>query len=130
MPRARLSLHRPQRRSLQRVAGLRARRSLHARGRTLPLAPRRRLQTLRWLQSVLTASAFIGCASAAAAQDDLDDILGGFEDEDPTFEIEARDAPDAGSDGEPTWWDLSGSLEMSGSGCGARLRMRGCSCRW
>jgi len=43
----------------------------------------------------------------------MDDILGGFDEEDPTFEVTAPtdDVPT----GEPRWWDISGSLEVSGS---------------
>jgi len=52
-------------------------------------------------------------AGASTAQDDLDDILGGFDEEDPDFEIRAPTADDAPAT--PTWWDLSGSFEISGS---------------
>ena len=44
----------------------------------------------------------------------MDDILGGFDDEeDPAFELEAP--PPGASADEETWWDLSGSAEVSGS---------------
>ena len=43
----------------------------------------------------------------------MDDILGGFDEEDPTFEVTA--SSDVAPMGEPRWWDLSGSLEASGS---------------
>ncbi|MEO2236753.1 MAG: hypothetical protein ABGW95_00675, partial [Candidatus Poseidoniia archaeon] len=72
----------------------------------------RRLGRLARVAILAFAFAF-GFAAAAASQDDLDDILGGFEDEDPSFEVEApsRDDPTAA----PSWWDLSGSLELSAS---------------
>lgn len=60
-------------------------------------------------------AAIVGAALAATAtaQDDLDDILGGFEDEDPGFEVQAP--TDGDTTEPPTWWDLSGSFELSGS---------------
>lgn len=43
----------------------------------------------------------------------MDDILGGFEDDDPTFEVTAPTETSA-TDAD-RWWDLSGSFEVSGS---------------
>jgi len=63
----------------------------------------------RWL----AAAACTLLAHAAAAQDDLDDILGGFEDEDPAFEVAPPPADEPAF--EPRWWDVSGSLEVSGT---------------
>jgi hypothetical protein len=52
------------------------------------------------------------CASPVFAQDDdMDDILGGFEEEDPGFEVDRE----AIAEVEERWWDLSGSLETSAS---------------
>lgn len=51
-------------------------------------------------------------AMPGVAQDDeLDDILGGFEDEDPGFEVDR----DAIAETDERWWDLSGSVEVSAS---------------
>lgn len=45
-----------------------------------------------------------------AAQEDINDVLGGFEDEDPAFEVSDRETED-----DERIWDLSGSIEVSGS---------------
>ena len=51
---------------------------------------------------------------AAWADDDIDDVLGGFEDEeDEAFQLDEVDEPT--QDAAPRWWDLSGSAEISGS---------------
>ena len=63
----------------------------------------------RWL----AAAAWALLAPGAAAQDDLDDILGGFDDEDPAFEVAPPPADEPFI--EPRWWDVSGSLEVSGT---------------
>jgi hypothetical protein len=58
-----------------------------------------------FLSVVFAAHAFV------ASADEMDDILGGFEDEDPDFAIEeAGEAAD-----EERWWDVSGSFEASAS---------------
>ncbi len=49
-------------------------------------------------------------AAPAGARDDLDDVLGGFDEEDQSFEIR-----EAASEPGERWWDLSGSYELSGS---------------
>ncbi|MAE95844.1 MAG: hypothetical protein CL910_14400 [Deltaproteobacteria bacterium] len=49
-------------------------------------------------------------AGAAGAQEELDEILGGFED-DPGFEAKEEDPHDDAA----RWWDLSGSYELSGT---------------
>ena len=58
---------------------------------------------------------FLSVAMVAQAlvanADDMDDILGGFEDEDPDFAVE--EMADDGSD--ERWWDVSGSAELSAS---------------
>jgi hypothetical protein len=51
------------------------------------------------------------CASASTAQDDLDEILGGFEEEDDRFEVDPAPAPEPAEE----VFDLSGSVETSGS---------------
>jgi len=59
------------------------------------------------------AFACIALAEVALAQedDDLEDVLGGFEDDQPQFEVELTDDEAAA----PRWWEVSGSLETSGS---------------
>ena len=54
-------------------------------------------------------------ASSAGAQDDLDDILGGFDDEDPAFEVEDTEEDEPAGEAVEPWWDLSGSFEVSAS---------------
>jgi hypothetical protein len=55
----------------------------------------------------------LAVATAVPAQesDDLDDILGGFEDEDTRFEVDPEVVPDPGDE----IFDLSGSVEISSS---------------
>jgi len=64
------------------------------------------------LRVVLTL--WLSCAAIAtrAQDDDLDDILGGFDDDDPVFEIEEADTT---ATTRARWWDFSGSVETSGS---------------
>ena len=57
--------------------------------------------------ALLASFAFV---STAPADDDLDDILGGFEDEDPLFEVDSEREERV-----ERWWDFSGSIEFSGS---------------
>ncbi len=51
------------------------------------------------------------CTASAAAQDDLDDVLGGFEEEDERFEVDPSAIEESGDER----FDLSGSVETSGS---------------
>jgi len=69
----------------------------------------RRAATVR---AAVGSLALMLCASSSAyaqgADDDMDDILGGFEDEDPDFNVEESSGPEV-----DRWWDLSGSMELS-----------------
>ena len=58
----------------------------------------------------LLSVALVANASAVGA-DEMDDILGGFEEEDPDFAIEAATATGV----DERWWDVSGSVEVSAS---------------
>ncbi len=63
--------------------------------------PRRQL----WLMGVLLLSL---CARAGLAQDELEDLLEGFEEEE---EVILDDAANA----EPTFWELDGAVSVSAS---------------
>jgi hypothetical protein len=72
------------------------------------------VRTHRWPRCARIAGGTLALAALvgpARAQDELDDILGGFEDEDPAFEIE-QPPP---SEEPERWWDLNGSAELSGT---------------
>lgn len=62
------------------------------------------------LAGVLLCLGVLG-APEARGQDDLDDILGGFDSEEPDFEVDREDIEEE----EERFWDLSGSVEVSGS---------------
>ena len=66
-----------------------------------------------WRCSVGAGLVVVCAALAAGAVDDLDDVLGGFDDEEePAFRVERES--DAATQDE-AWWDLSGSVEISAS---------------
>ena len=64
------------------------------------------------LARAAAAAAWLLVAVTAGAREerDLEDILGGFEESDPRFEVEPE-----GAGGDEAWLDLSGSVEVSSS---------------
>ncbi|HKA15509.1 MAG TPA: DUF1302 family protein [Myxococcota bacterium] len=63
----------------------------------------------RWLLACVGIGLALGAGARARAEEDLDSVLGGFEHQEP-----APAAADAGASDERIW-DLSGSVELSGS---------------
>lgn len=91
---------------------------------------------MRWLAAFVTGALLLGAPGSAGAEDDLDDVLGGFEEEAPeapaasetedgatgsgtgsapgsASDLEIAVEPEAGST--DRWWDLSGSLSLGTS---------------
>ncbi len=66
--------------------------------------------------SFLVVFGLLAPAVAVQAHDDLDDILGGFDDDDEGFEVDEEafeDADDTGEGAVERWWELQGDISQS-----------------